>query len=452
MSRSRRSAHPPAVCNGLAVIAMFAAAETLSARSQQAAPAPQQPVFRSGAQVIEVDARVFDRTGRFVSGLTPDDFEILEDGVPQHVMALTLVGAPAVAAPGAEQAAAPQPAVGQTSNRKPATSNRHTWVFFFDLNHLRPGAGFERARAASAEFIGSRFSEGDLAGVIADSRFVNDRLTTVREELVAAVNGVKPRTDSRNRQFELMGEWPRFRDAAEAMQVARGERETINRAVMRACQDDPSLCEQAELHVRSKGSRLGSEIRRATMDTLMGLERLALGLARMEGPKTLVFLSDGFVSELLETTLRGVVGQLARAGARVYAIDVRGLDRGRGAGIIDQDSLDHETGGPPSFDDLADGVNSLAIDTGGMMIRNANDIGWALDRIAADTSRYYVIGYQPTNTAFDGEFRRIEVRVKRPGVRVRARRGYLALEPAKMLRPQPIKAPQPPSGSAARQP
>ena len=50
-----------------------------------------------------------------------------------------------------------------------------------------------------------------------------------------------------------------------------------------------------------------------------------------------------------------------------------------------------------------------------------------------------MLGYQPVNTAFDGKYRKIEIRVKRPGLRVRARQGYLALEPSKMLVPERIR-------------
>ncbi len=425
------------------------AALLASSVSAQQPPPQQPPGFRSGVQVVEVDVRVFDKDGRFVTTLTRDDFEILEDGVPQQLVAVSLVDAPAAAAPGVEQAAAPPPAVGQTSNRQPATSNRHTWVFFFDLNHLTPGGGFDRARAAAADFIRDRFRDGDLAGVVAGSSLVNNRLTTVREELVAAVNGLKPGTGSRNRQIELTREWPRLLNEDEAAQIVDNRKDAIERAVMRACQDDPSACARVspEPDVRQKAQRLIGDIRRATLETLTAVNALASGLARMAGPKTIVFLSDGFSISGVDTTLRGVVGQAARAGARVYAIDVRGLNRGRGAGIIDQEIVDNELGGPPSFDAQADGPNSLAVDTGGMMIRNDNNIGRALDTIAADANRYYVIGYQPANTAFDGKYRKIEVRVKREGVRVRARRGYLALEPAKMLTPKPVKASEPAAGA-----
>ncbi len=57
--------------------------------------------------------------------------------------------------------------------------------------------------------------------------------------------------------------------------------------------------------------------------------------------------------------------------------------------------------------------NGLAVDTGGIAIRNENDFGKALNEVAADTSSYYVLGYRPTNTVVDGTFRSISVRVKR---------------------------------------
>jgi VWFA-related protein len=127
-------------------------------------------------------------------------------------------------------------------------------------------------------------------------------------------------------------------------------------------------------------------------------------------------MSDGFALGKLEGALRRTVGNMNRAGARVYAIDTRGI-----------------SGAP------GDVMNSLAVDTGGLTLFNINDIGPVLDEIAADTNTYYVLGYQPSNARFDGKYRQIEVRVKRPGLAVRARKGYLALEPSRMLAPKVIK-------------
>jgi VWFA-related protein len=410
--------------------------------AQQAPPSPEQtPTFRSGVQVVEVDVRVFDKEGRFVADLTRDDFEIVEDGAAQQLQTLFLVGERGTAT---VSETSPPDTVAVPLSGAPETVAvplaRQTWIFAFDLNHLTPGAGFDRARQAVEEFIRDRFKDGDLAGVVAGSKMVNNRLTSVREELVGAVKSVKPLTESRGRQIEMTREWPRLLNEDEVAEIVNENRDVISRAVTRACTEDPDACTRVppDMEIRSKARRLHEAMQRMTMETLTALNALASGLAKIPGPKTIVFLSDGFVSRQLETTLRNVVGQTARAGGRVYAIDVRGLNRGRGAGIIEQDRVVDEAGPVVQFDAQEDGPNSLAVDTGGMMIRNENNIGRALDRIASDSGRYYVLGYQPTNANFDGKFRPIEVRVKRPDVRVRARRGYLALEPSKMLIPQPI--------------
>jgi VWFA-related protein len=420
----------------LALLLTLAAGTVLAAQ--------QQPVFRSGVQVIEVDVRVFDKAGRFVGDLTRDDFEVLENGVAQPLQTLYLVGetaGPAAAAAADADAGLKSRATDARATSAPPDSARQTWIFFFDLNHLTPGGGFDRARTAVGEFIAKRFREGDLAGVIAGDKRVNNRLTSVRGELEAAVKQVKPSGESRSRFVHMSREWPRFKDAGEVLGAARNEQEVVRRVVGRACTEEPDACRStdAEAQVRSKAILLQQQIHQVTNRTLAALHALASGLARIPGPKTVVFLSDGFVVQDVETTLRSVVGQTARAGARVYAIDVRGLNRGGNAGFVDQMTADDPYFATTSFDSGADGPNSLAVDTGGVMIRNENNIGRALDAIARDSGRYYVIGYHPANTNFDGKYRPIQVRVKREGVRVRARRGYLALQPAQMIVPQPAR-------------
>ncbi|HEY0875797.1 MAG TPA: VWA domain-containing protein [Vicinamibacterales bacterium] len=395
-----------------------------------------QPTFKSTVQVVEVDVRVFDKDGRFVRDLKAEDFELIEDDAPQKIEAVFLVE-PAATSDAPSTVSSREP-VAAASDPAPAPVAPQTWIFFFDLAHLTPGGGFDRARKAVEDFVRDRFKQGDIAGILAGDKMINNRLTSVREELLGAVKEVKPRNDSRTRFIELTREWPRFMNEEEAIRIARNEREWIARAVQRACSDDPGQCQMAETAVMQKGSRFRTEIHQSSMVTMSALNGLASGLARIPGPKTVVFLSYGFVIQDVATTLRSVVGQITRAGARVYAIDVRGLDRAGQRNIIDQGLVDDPAGPFLRTDTVADGPNSVAVDTGGLMIRNENNIGRALDRVAEDAGRYYVLAYQPANPNFDGKYRPIQVRVKRDGLRVRARRGYLALPPARMTVPKPL--------------
>jgi VWFA-related protein len=395
-------------------------------------------------QIVEVDVRVFDKDGRFVENLTRDDFEVIENGVPQQLQTLYIVGVDAAGRDASPAAAAAGLKPGPTAEIAPPESARQTWIFFFDLNHLAPSSGFDRARKALEEFLATRFKDGDMGGVVIGNKMANNRLTSMRQELVQAVRNARPSNDARSRMFELTREWPKIINEDEAFRIARDEREALQRAVLRACTEDPDACSRVppDLELKQKAQRFVTDTHRATMETLNALHGLASGLARIPGPKTIVFFSDGFVTEQLEATLRNVVGQTARAGGRVYAIDVRGLNRGRSAADVTQGVVTDEAGAFTGFDATEDGPNSLAVDTGGLMIRNENNIGRALDTIAGDSGRYYVLGYSPVNANFDGQYRPIEVRVKRPDVRVRARKGYLALEPSKMLLPKPVRGTQ----------
>jgi tetratricopeptide (TPR) repeat protein len=203
------------------------------------------------------------------------------------------------------------------------------------------------------------------------------------------------------------------------------------------------MCERAnvvDLMVKEKARDVVRMARTATQLTLSVVQALSNGLARLPGPKTVVFLSEGFILQDMETELRQAVGQANRAGAHFYTIDARGLNRGSASSaIIDQPAAFDSAGPTNRFDLSSDGTNALAVDTGGMAIRNENNFGRALSLISQDAGTYYVLGYTPTNQAFDGKYRSIAVSVKRDALKVRARRGYLALEPSKLSRPMPSR-------------
>jgi hypothetical protein len=183
--------------------------------------------------------------------------------------------------------------------------------------------------------------------------------------------------------------------------------------------------EQADLLLREKSKRLVRDAETATNRTLQALSAAAKGLAGLKGRKTLIFLTEGFFADAHRSQLGLVTGEAGRSGVAIYVIDARGLDKG-GRSMLDRLPPDLDGLATSAFDTREDPGDQLANGTGGLVIRNMNDGAKAMAAIAADTGTYYVIGYAPEDKTLDGRFRPIEVNVKRDGVVVRARRGYVA--------------------------
>lgn len=310
---------------------------------QQPPPAP--PVYRTGVSVVQVDATVHDKHGRLVEGLKPEDFEVREDGRPQKIELFYSVS-------GARTPSGPQP------GRFP-----RIFVAVFDDEHLTPG-GFNRVRDAAIDLFSRDFRPGDIGGVIAAGRMVNDRLSTDRAELLAALHSVRPNAAAASRFAELMAYGSNVNpDGAGEMagQVAVAE-------------------------WLDSGTR-----------TSYVLQSLLSKLAPIEGRKIVLLLTEGFPSdhELTERT----IDLATRANARIYPLDARGL-------------------GPATHDVL----NELAVETGGVLVERTNHFQAAVARIAEEAGTYYVLGYRPTK-APDGTFRKISVGVDRADLVVSARRG-----------------------------
>jgi VWFA-related protein len=385
----------------------------------------QQPVYRSGAELVEVDAIVTDRGGRFVKDLRLDEIEILEDGRPQRLQALYLVerGIATLASTGP----------GFEAPLTASTPVQRAFFFLVDHEHLTPGS-LNRVRTGVEQFFSIEFRDGqDLAALYAIGASSQVRMTTSREELLSAVRRVKPRGDLVARAGD-MRDWPRIINDVEALRIDQGDEAVLRSAVMRACAEEQSrnCAEQADLLLREKSKRLVRDADAATNRTLQALSVAAKGLAALKGRKTLIFLTEGFSADSHRGQLGIVTGDAGRAGVAIYVVDARGLDKG-GRSI--------QEGGPPNLDGLLssafdtreDPGDQLANGTGGRVIRNVNDGAKAIAAIAADTGTYYVIGYAPDAAAMDGKYRAIQVLVKREGVVVRARRGYVAGPPAAPL-------------------
>lgn len=431
---------------------------TLKGGADLAAPVAQAqapPTFRSATDLVQVDVIVHDKAGRFVADLTPDDFELREEGGPERIEFFDLMGEPspatsslqpAPAKPGPLSPAAPAAVPAWNAPGSPKLAPR-TFVVVFDAAHLTPN-GFKRVQAASVALFSKQFRAGDVGGVVVDGQMVNNRLTSDRDELLEALQKAKPNSRTNARLFDER-EWPRMTEP-EAVRIRLNDDKEIMRAVYaKACAEDPTACAKMDIEsvIREKAARMAGAARVQSEQTLQSLAALFNGLGRLDGRKSVLLLTEGFIAEESWPLVERAVGLAARADARIYTLDARGLDRGDMAnqlGGADPGAPDPFAQVLAQWDIGADSGNSLAVDTGGFVARNTNVFDRAIEQIARDAGTYYVLGYLPAK-ALDGTFRRISVKVNRPGVSVRARRGYLAT-------PRPTVTPASAPVSAANAP
>jgi VWFA-related protein len=411
MTRIHRGAVALALAAGLAVV---------SAHGGTPPPQDQPPVFRSGTELVEVYAIVQDGDGKFVSGLTADDFELLEDDQPNSIQLFYLVSGPASRLPRARVADGVPRSADQSAPR--------IFTLIFDQEHLS-FIGFSRLREAAIGFLQEHFRPGDIGGVVINGVMAHGRLTTDRDELIGVLREAKPALDAQSR-YEVFREWPRLDSEFEALRIEAGDARVLQEAVTRNCEERPADCnqpgglEQVENDLQWNARRYLDEERTAANRFIQTLGNVTQGLGRMEGRKTVMLISEGFMVEDSRGILSQIAAKAARFGVTIYSIDAKGLERvGTGASDASQPGRRIQ---PSPFDTIEDGLFILASNTGGFVVHHTNQFDNGFTRIVDDTSTYYVLGYTPANTVMDGAFRKIEVKVKWKGMHVRARKGYLA--------------------------
>jgi VWFA-related protein len=401
--------------------------------SQQQPPGPgsQTSTFKSSTSLVEVDVIVKDKDGRFVSGLSADDFEVLEDGSPQQIQHFYLV-TESPALKGDLPAAAVLP-------RSPDQTSRRIFLVIFDAEHLSAPL-VPRLKHEVAEFIHSQMQVADLAGVYVNGALWRGRLTNDRQELLDGVRALTPSLETPAKRLAALTTYPRIASEFDALRIERGDRRRVEEMAQENCTSEPMSClqeggrEYVEERIETKAKTYVQEARRAAASTVQMFAHATRNLARLEGRKTILLVSEGFFVDDLRAELPQIAGQAARAGITIYTLNARGT-LGVGGRIVPDASV--ERGMLSTFGDTSqEGLDLLAAETGGLAFRNTDNYRAALASIASDTSTYYVLAYSPTNPVLDGKFRRIELRPKWSGVQVRARRGYVAspLPPRRAVR------------------
>ena len=406
----------------VAALALLAATGAVALGAQSQDPPPV--TFRVEVNYVEVDATVTDAQGAIVSDLTENDFEVIEDGRLQKVASFALVNLPIERAVTPLFATAPIEADVQTNEH---VEGRVYLLVLDDLHTDLTRA--PRVKAAARRFIEQSFGTNDLAAVVYTSGRAADSqdFTNNRRLLLTSIDkftGRKFRSSTVERLQNMRTD--------ENGRLVAGDDSYQNERAHNARSVMNSIRKLADFMAGVRG-------RRKAM--LLISEGIDFDITEVMG-------SAGATASSVLLDTQDAIAAATRGNVSIYAIDPRGLTTGTEDLISVSSTLPDQSVGVGSAMNeqrlAQDSLRELAASTGGFAALNQNDFARAFDRIVSENSSYYVLGYYSTNDRRDGRFRRLEVRVTRPGLRVRARSGYYA---ARGRRPN--APPPPPSGLSA---
>lgn len=400
-----------------------------------ASPAPGEspteptPTFAAGVELVTVDVVVTDKKNSSVTGLRREDFTILEDGRPQEISTFDAIQVPD--APAAVPAPKPALSVNTDSGERTA----RTFVIVFDDVHLTLFQA-QRAKLAIAQFLKTGVREGDRVSIVATGggAWWSTRMEAGREDLMSILKRLEGRlvpdtSPERMSDNEAMRIHV-YRDKQVEDRVAR-RFDTYGVTARQSAQETQPYAD-GDPFVQARAADVYYQAASRNRITLQVLERVLLSLAATRGRKSLILVSQGFIYDPQLDEFKTVVQTSRRSNVAMYFVDTRGLGGMPSFATAEfGPAIDNQDIGAAFGDEFEQsaGSETLASDSGGFSVKNTNDLGRGFDRIANETKSYYLIGYHPNNPKEDGKFRKIEVKVARKDIRVRARKGYFAPVP-----------------------
>jgi VWFA-related protein len=407
---------------------------------QPGAPADQQPIFRAGINFVRVDAIVSDRQGNPVADLKQTDFEIFEDGKPQTIEAFRFVKADGAAPVEAQRPIRSR----QDEERAAANEDARIFVFFLDDYHVRLGSSLG-ARKPLVEFIQNNLGPSDLLAVMYPLTSIESvSLTRDHQSIIRTLEkfeGRKFNYEPRNATEQRYALYPaevveRIRrqvslSALEGLAVKLGALREGRKAVIVVSEGYTAILPPQLRDPVAAMPGVGNRNRRNPMaGENSTLEERAEMMGQLD----------------VQQEMQDVFNAANRSNTALYTVDPRGLSTGE---FDINENVGLQRSGA-SLRQTQDTLRVLADETDGRAIVNRNDLAKAMKQIVADSSAYYLLGYNSSQAPQDGKFHEIKVRVKRPGTEVRSRKGYWALTPVETARVlAPAKPGPPPAVSKA---
>ncbi len=435
-------------------------------------------VVQITTNLVQVDATVTDKDGKYVTGLKAEDFEITENGRSQPITNFSYISTTPAPTPSPSNSPTPKPAkdasksppikIGRVGPLRPEQIRRAIALVVDDMRMSTEG--IHSTRQALKKFVEEQTQHGDLVAIIRTSGGMGalQQFTSDPEQLQAAIERVKPiaRAGARPGAFTSISMLDRLET-----QILDGSPDEGEAGADRRRREGTTSGAAASSLRGTEQSRLQgiNELRDTlfTVGTLGALNFVVRGLKDLPGRKAAVLFSDGISifnsdsnagdrSGRVMEAMRQLVDHANRASVVIYSIDTRGLQP-------TMQASDNTTGGPllsnpgglPSAmtgvgnitPDLygqqvlgartaelfegQNGLSYLARETGGIAVFNNNDLNRGIRRALEDINGYYLIGYRPEEASFETSsgqrrFNSWSIKVKdRPNLKVRTRGGFI---------------------------
>jgi VWFA-related protein len=392
----------------------------LAPAAQQAQHSSQgDATIKVNTNLVILDVTVLDKSGKVVSGLGKNDFTVLEDGKAQKVSVFEFQklendkAAPALPAPPALMAggsAIPKVAITKQQGIAPSKpgavrfQDRRLVVMLFDLASMQPDDQVH-ANEAATKFINSSLQPNDVVAIMVNSTSlqVAQDFTNDKDQLLAVIKSFSVGQNSDLANAGTTGDMTTGEDTGAAFES-----------------------DETESNIFS------------TDQKLVALETAAKMLASLPEKKALVYFSAGVGKSGMDNQaqLRSTVAAAVRSNVAFYPIDISGLvalppggdathANGRGNSMFTGAA---QASQKQSFDDKQETLVTLAEDTGGKAFLDSNDVAGEIKDARDDVHSYYILGFYSTNEKEDGKFRRIQVKINKPGLQAKLdyRDGYYA--------------------------
>jgi VWFA-related protein len=378
------------------------------ASAQNSPPAQVQQggfVLKVNSELVLTNVVAHDaKTGELVRGLKASDFTVYENGKRQQISSFDFESVE-MAAP-LNEATVSGLAAGTNGSKAVMVAspeqlrNHRLIVMFFDLTSMQP-EDLDRSVEAAQDFLRNKMQPADMVALVSlgdtlklDQDFTADKNALINE--VAVYNGT------------------------EEQGFAQGATANSNQ-VEDTTGYTPDESEYNDLN---------------TDRELFALRAIAKSLEKINEKKSLLYFSGGISRDGIENqaSLRAAVNAAVRANLAIYSVDTRGLQAVSPLGDASTGSL--RGTGAYNGGALANNMNAnfatqevmatLSTDTGGKAFFDSNDFAPAFAQVQRDTSAYYAVGFRSSDPARDGRYRKLTIKIDRPGVKLEYRPGYYA--------------------------